>query len=88
MLHKSTILAMLPDPLRLLERVWKNYNYNSNFSHHVQNLVPLIDALVMENAELQQQLQSSTHQLTRKEADLTRAEKTIRREQQQMRQLV
>ena len=45
--------------------------------------------------ELQQQLQSSERekeiyrqQLTRKEAELTRAEETIRREQQQMRQLV
>ena len=55
----------------------------------------LIDDLVTENAELQQQLQSSereketyTQQLMRKEAELTRAEETIRREQQQMRQLV
>ena len=44
------------------------------FSCLVQNLVQLIDDLVTENAELQQQL--------------TRAEETVRREQQQMRQLV
>ena len=44
------------------------------FSYLVQNLVQVIDDLVTENAELQQQL--------------TRAEETIRREQQQMRQLV
>ena len=44
----------------------------------------LIDDLVIENAELQQQLM-------RKEAELTRAEETIRREQQliqEMRQQV
>ena len=44
----------------------------------------LIDDLVIENAELQQQLMS-------KEAELTRAEETIRREQQliqEMRQQV
>ena len=47
--------------------------------------------MVTENADLQQQLQSSErereavrHQLTRKEAELTRAEETIRREQQQL----
>ena len=51
--------------------------------------------MVTENADLQQQLQSSErvretvrHQLTRKEAELTRAEETIRREQQQIQQLV
>ena len=38
--------------------------------------------------ELQQQLQSSTQQLLRKEAELTRAEEIIRREQQKMKQLV
>ena len=47
----------------------------------------LIDDLVTENAELQQQLQSSTQQLMRKEAELTRAVETARREQQQVRQL-
>ena len=48
-----------------------------------------------ENAQLQQQLhvcesekQMLRQQLTRKEAELTRAEETIRREQQLMRQLV
>ena len=52
-------------------------------------------ACFQENAELRQQLQSSERekreQLMRKEAELTRAEETIRREQQQiqeMRQLV
>ena len=43
-------------------------------SYLVQNLVQVIDDLVTENAELQQQL--------------TRAEETVRREQQQMTQLV
>ena len=50
---------------------------------------------VQEVGELQQQLQSSERekeiyrqQLMRKEAELTRAEETFRREQQQMRQLV
>ena len=49
------------------------------FSYLVQNLVQVIDNLVTENAELQQQL-------TRKEAELTRAVETARREQQQVRQ--
>ena len=44
-------------------------------------MVQVIDDLVTENAELQQQL-------TRKEAELTRAEETVRREQQQVSQLV
>ena len=57
------------------------------FSYLVQNLVQLIDDLVTENAELQQQLQSSTQQLTRKEAELIRAEETIRREQQQIQEM-
>ena len=48
------------------------------FSYLVQNLVQLIDDLVTENAELQQQL-------SRKEADLTGAVETARREQQQVR---
>ena len=47
------------------------------FSYLVQNLVQLIDELVIENAELQQQL-------TRKETASTRAETTIGRQQQQM----
>ena len=49
--------------------------------------------MVTENAELQQQLQSSEgekqmvqQQLMRKEAELTRAEETIRRQQQQVKQ--
>ena len=45
-----------------------------------QNLVQVMNDLRTENAELQQQL-------TRKEAEQTRAEETITREQQQMRQL-
>ena len=52
-------------------------------------------SLVQEVGELQQQLQSSERekemyrqQLMRKEAELTRAEETIRREQQQMQQPV
>ena len=40
-----------------------------------------VQSVVQEVSELQQQLR-------RKEAELTRAEETIRREQQQMRQLV
>ena len=47
----------------------------------VQNLVQLVDDLVTEKEMFRQQLM-------RKEAELTRAEETIRREQQQMRQLV
>ena len=43
---------------------------------------------VQEVGELQQRLQSSTEQLKSKEAELTRAEETIRRAQQQMRQQV
>ena len=50
--------------------------------------------MVTENADLQQQLQSSERereavrqQLTRKEAELTRSEETIRREQQQIQHL-
>ena len=55
------------------------------FSYLVQNLVQLIDDLVTKNDELQQQLQSCTQQLTRKEAELTGAVETARREQQQVR---
>ena len=54
-----------------------------------QNLEGILHDMVTENAELQQQLQSSEgekqmiqQQLMRKEAELTRAEVTIRREQQ------
>ena len=44
--------------------------------------------MVTENAELQQQVQSKTQLLMRKEAELTRAEETIRREQQQIQEMV
>ena len=47
-----------------------------------QNLERILHDMVTENAELQQQVQSTTQQLMRKEAELTRAEETIRREQQ------
>ena len=40
-----------------------------------------------ENAELRQQLQSSEREKTLKEAELTRAEETIRREQQQIQEM-
>ena len=46
----------------------------------VQYLVQVMNDLVTENADLEQQF-------TRKEAEQTRAEETIRREQQQKRQL-
>ena len=49
------------------------------FSLSCSDLVQLIDDLVIENTELQQQL-------TRKEAELTEALETTRREQQQVRQ--
>ena len=47
-----------------------------------QNLESILHDMVTENAELQQRLQSSERQLMRMKAELTRAEKTIRREQQ------
>ena len=50
----------------------------TTFLYHDQNLVQLIDNLVTENSELWQQL-------TRKEAELTRAVETARREQQLVR---
>ena len=59
-----------------------------------QNLECILHDMVTENAELQQQLQSSEgeqmvrQQLMRKEAELTRAEETIRREQQQIQEMV
>ena len=43
--------------------------------------------LMRDVTELQQQLQSSSQQSRRKEAELTRAEETIRREQQQMQEM-
>ena len=42
----------------------------------------------MRDIELQQQLQSSLQQLMRKEAELTRAEETIQRDQQQIQEMV
>ena len=42
----------------------------------------------MTDIELRQQLQLSTQQLIRKEAELTTAEETIRREQQQIQEMV
>ena len=54
-----------------------------------QNLERILHDMVTENAELQQQLQSSEgekqmvqQQLTRKEAELTRTQETIWRQQQ------
>ena len=47
--------------------------------------------MVMDNAELQNKIQSRTEQLTRKEAELTMTEETIMKEQQknqEMRQRV
>ena len=44
--------------------------------------------LMRDVTELQQQLQSSSQQLRGKKAELTRAEETIRREQQQILELV
>ena len=49
------------------------------FSYRVQNLVQVMDDLLTKNAELQRQL-------TSKEAELTSAEETIRREQNEVRQ--
>ena len=61
----------------------------------LQNLECVLQDMVTENADLQQQLQSSERereavrqQLTRKEVELTRAEGTIRREQQQIQEQV
>ena len=60
-----------------------------------QNLECILHDMVTENAELQQQLQSSEgekqmlrQQLMRKEAKLTREQEAIRREQQQIREMV
>ena len=44
-----------------------------------QNLECVLNDMVAENVELQQQLQSKTHQLIKKEAELTRAAETISR---------
>ena len=43
---------------------------------------------MMRDSELRQQLQSSTQRLMRKEAELSRAEETIRRGQQQIQDMV
>ena len=56
----------------------------------VQNLEQVVQDLVTENAALQSRVQEVTglqQQLTRKEGELSRAEKTIRREQQQREQV-
>ena len=45
-------------------------------------------SLMRDVTELQQQLQFSTQQLMRKEAELTRAEETIKKEQQQILEMV
>ena len=44
-----------------------------------QNLECVLNDMVTENVELQQELQSKTRQLIKKEAELTRAEETISR---------
>ena len=62
-------------------RPTKYKGYTVSNSYLVQNLVQVIDDLVTENAELQQQL-------TRKDTELIGAVETVRRKQQQMRQLV
>ena len=53
-----------------------------------QNLECILHDMVAESAEVQRQVQSKTQQLMRKEAELTRAEETIRREQQQIQEMV
>ena len=67
------------------------YNYNNNL---VQSQTQIIDDLVMENAELQQQLQSSKRekqilrqQLSMYETELTRAKETIRRDKKQIQEV-
>ena len=52
-----------------------------------QSLERDLQTRVKENADLQQQVQTVAQQLSRKEAELTRAEETIGREQQQNQQL-
>ena len=55
----------------------------------LQNLERVVQDLVTENAALQSRVQEVTQlqqQLTRKEGELSRAEETIRREQQQKQQ--
>ena len=52
-----------------------------------QSLERDLQTRVRENADLQQQVQTVAQQLSRKEAELTRAEETIGREQQQNQEL-
>ena len=57
------------------------------FSFLAQSLERDFQTRVRENADLQQQVQTVAQQLSRKEAELTRAEETIGREQQQIQEL-
>ena len=57
------------------------------FSSLAQSLERDLQTRVRENADLQQQVQTVAQQLSRKEAELTRAEETIGREQQQIQEL-
>ena len=57
------------------------------FSFLAQSLERDLQTRVRENADLQQQVQTVAQQLSRKEAELTRAEETIGREQQQIQEL-
>ena len=57
------------------------------FSFLAQSLERDLQTRVRENADLQQHVQTVAQQLSRKEAELTRAEETIVREQQQIREL-
>ena len=57
------------------------------FSFLAQSLERDLQTRVRENADLQQQVQTVAQQLSRKEAELTRAEETIGREQQQNQEL-
>ena len=49
--------------------------------------ITMCPCFIQENAEIRQQLQSSEREKTLKEAELTRAEETIRREQQQIQEM-
>ena len=57
------------------------------FSFLAQSLERDLQTRVRENADLQQQVQTVAQQLSRKEAELTRAEETIGREKQQIQEL-
>ena len=48
----------------------------------------VLQDLMMDNTQLHQKLQSSTQQLERKEAELTVAKETIRRQLQQIQEMV